>query len=246
MPKTLILIPSRLSATRLPGKPLLKINGLSIISHVLNKAKESDIGEVYVCTGDKEIFEEVKNNGGKSILTNKDHKTGTDRIYEAFQKLNLVNIDYVLNLQGDEPMIDIKDIKNLNDIVHKNKTDMATLACKIKNDEELLNENIVKVQTEYPLKLLSSSRSINFSRKISNMDSENIYHHIGIYMYKISTLKQITNLPQTDNEIKFKLEQLRALENGIKIDTVLANTVPIGIDTEKDYVEIKNLIEYKF
>ena len=99
MPKTLILIPSRLAASRLPGKPLLKIDGLSIISHVLRKAQQSNVGEVYVCTGDKEIYEDVINNGGNCILTNRDHKTGTDRIHEGFEKLNLFGIDYILNLQ---------------------------------------------------------------------------------------------------------------------------------------------------
>ena len=99
MPKTLILIPSRMSATRLPGKPLLKINNLSIISHVVNKAKETNIGQVVVCTEDQEILEEVEKNGGKAVLTSDQHKTGTDRIYEAFQKLQISNVDYILNLQ---------------------------------------------------------------------------------------------------------------------------------------------------
>ena len=111
--KTLIIIPSRLAATRLPGKPLLKINGLSIISHVVRKAEETNIGEVYVAAEDQEIVDDVKKNGGQAILTNNNHKTGTDRIYEAIKKLRKTNIDLVMNLQGDEPLIDIKDIKNL-------------------------------------------------------------------------------------------------------------------------------------
>ena len=112
--KTLIIIPSRLSATRLPGKPLLKINDISIISHVFNKAKEANIGEVIVAAEDQEIVNDVKNNGGNAILTSDQHKTGTDRIYEAYQKLNLDNIDFIMNLQGDEPAINIEDIVNLN------------------------------------------------------------------------------------------------------------------------------------
>ena len=153
MPKTLILIPSRLAASRLPGKPLLKINGLSIISHVFNKAKKSNVGEVHVCTGDKEIYEDVRNNGGNCILTQKEHKTGTDRIYEGFQKLNLSNIDYILNLQGDEPTIDVEDIKKMNSIACKNESDVATLASQINGKEKLNEENIVKVQTKEDLKL---------------------------------------------------------------------------------------------
>ena len=111
--KTLIIIPSRLSATRLPGKPLLKINGLSIISHVFKKAEKANIGEVFVATEDQEILEDVKKNGGQAILTSNNHKTGTDRIYEALKLLKKRDIDLIMNLQGDEPLMDINDIKNL-------------------------------------------------------------------------------------------------------------------------------------
>ena len=114
MSKTVILIPSRLSATRLPRKPLLKINGTSIISHVVKKAKEADIGEVYVAAEDKEIIDDVNSNGGKAVLTSNNHKTGTDRIYECFKKLSLKDTEYIINLQGDEPDIDINDLKSLN------------------------------------------------------------------------------------------------------------------------------------
>ena len=112
MSKTVILIPSRLSAKRLPGKPLLKINGISIISHVVKKAKEADLGDVYVATEDKEIIDDVNLNGGKAILTSKTHKTGSDRIFECFEKLDLIDIDYIINLQGDEPNIDLNDTWN--------------------------------------------------------------------------------------------------------------------------------------
>ena len=244
MSNTLILIPSRLAATRLPRKPLLKINNLPIISHVVRKALETSIGEVYVCTSDREIFEEVKSNGGNSILTIQDHQTGTDRIYEAFKKLNL-NVEYVLNIQGDEPMIDIEDIKNLSFIAQKNQSEIATLACKIDDQKKIKDENVVKVETYDKLNFKNSSKAKKFTRKKHNADSKNIYHHIGIYHYKVSMLKKFTELPQTKNEINLKLEQLRALENNINIDVILANSAPIGVDTEKDYMEIKKLMEYK-
>ena len=121
MTKTAILIPSRLSATRLPGKPLFKINGISIISHVVKKAKEADVGEVYVATEDKEILEDVNSNGGKAILTSNKHKTGSDRIFECYEKLDLKNVDYIINLQGDEPNIDLSDLKHLNKLININK-----------------------------------------------------------------------------------------------------------------------------
>ena len=148
MSKSVILIPSRLSATRLPGKPLLKINGVSIISHVYKKAKEADIGEVYVATEDKEILDDVNLNGGKAILTSNKHKTGSDRIFECYEKLDLKNIDYIINLQGDEPSIDINDLRHLNKLIETNKTEIGTLASEIDDQSNLNNENIVKVITD--------------------------------------------------------------------------------------------------
>ena len=244
MTKTIILIPSRLAAKRLPNKPLLKIKGKSIINHVYQKAKSAEIGNVYVATGDEEIFYEITNNGGNSILTKKEHKTGTDRIYEAYQKLKSNDIEYVINLQGDEPMIDIQDIKNLNNKTINKKSDIATLACKIK-DEEILNNNIVKVITEEKLLKDNISKAKYFSRESSFDKITNIYHHIGIYMYEVSILEKFVNLKQTKNEISQKLEQLRAIDNNISIDVVLAKTSPIGVDTNQDYLEIKKLMEYK-
>ncbi len=123
--KTLVIIPSRLSATRLPGKPLLKINNISIISHVYKRAKEANIGEVIVAAEDQEIVNDVKNNGGNAILTSDKHKTGTDRIYEAYQKLNLDNIDFIMNLQGDEPAINIQDIIKLNQMMIDHKAEIV-------------------------------------------------------------------------------------------------------------------------
>ena len=245
MSKTIILIPSRLSATRLPNKPLLKINNLSIINHVYNKAKSTEIGEVFVATGDKKIFEDVTKNGGNCILTENDHKTGTDRIYEAYKKLKLENIDYIINLQGDEPMIDINDIKNLNKKTLINNFDIATLACKIKKNVMLNDKNIVKVITREELSNDNFSKAISFSREILNNRSKFLYHHIGVYIYKSSILKKFINLNQTKNETNQRLEQLRAIDNNIEIDVVLANSEPIGVDTPEDYLEIKKLMEYK-
>ncbi len=245
MTKTIILIPSRLAATRLPNKPLLKVNGISIINHVYQKAKSSKIGDVFVATGDEEIFEEVTKKGGKCILTEKDHQTGTDRIFEAYQKLNIKNIDYIINLQGDEPMIDIEDIKNLNSNTIKNKSEIATLACKIKDKNILNKSNIVKVITDEKISKENMSRANTFSREASFNYSANIYHHIGIYMYKASTLEKFVNLKQSKNEIEQRLEQLRAIDNEIEINVILANTSPIGVDTKEDFLELKKIMNYK-
>ena len=133
--KTLVIIPSRMSATRLPGKPLLKLNGKSIISHVFKKAEMAEIGEVVVAAEDQEIVNDVKNNGGNAILTSKKHKTGTDRIFEALNLLNKKDINLIMNIQGDEPDIDINDIKNLNTRMKKNRAEIGTLAAQIDNDK---------------------------------------------------------------------------------------------------------------
>jgi len=245
MTKTIILIPSRLAATRLPNKPLLKVNGISIINHVYQKAKSSKIGDVFVATGDEEIFEEVTKKGGKCILTEKDHQTGTDRIFEAYQKLNIKNIDYIINLQGDEPMIDIEDIKNLNSNAIKNKSEIATLACKIKDKNILNKSNIVKVITNEKISKENMSRAITFLREASFNYNANIYHHVGIYIYKVSTLEKFVNLKQSKNETEQRLEQLRAIDNEIEINVILANSSPIGVDTKEDFLELKKIMNYK-
>ena len=241
--KTLIIIPSRLSATRLPGKPLLKINNLSIISHVFRRAQEANIGEVFVATEDQEIADDVIKNGGNAVLTNKNHKTGTDRIYEAFQKLNIKNVNLIINLQGDEPAIDIKDIINLNQKMILNGSKIGTLASNIKNKNDLKNENIVKVITKKNLEVDQFSEAKTFVRNSSNLN--NIYHHIGIYCYRTETLEQFVKLSQSKNEIKNRLEQLRALDNNININVAHANSSPIGVDTQEDYLALKKIMEYK-
>ena len=234
-----------MAATRLPGKPLLKINDLSIISHVFKKAEETKIGKVVVAAEDQEILDDVKKNGGHGILTNKNHKTGTDRIYEAYKKLDLKNIDYILNLQGDEPNIDKKDIINLNNLAVKNNFEIGTLAAKINDNQMLIDKNVVKVQTEKNLEKGNFSKAINFSREnLSNLNN-NIYHHIGIYLYQVNVLEKFVRLNQTKNEIQNKLEQLRALDNDLKISVALAESSSIGVDTEEDYLAIKKIMEYK-
>jgi len=245
MVKTLILIPSRMAATRLPGKPLLKINNLSIISHVFKRAEEADIGEVVVATEDQEILEDVLNNGGKAILTNKKHKTGTDRIFEAYKKLDIKNVDYILNLQGDEPDINKNDIINLNNFMINHNAEFGTMGAKIKDNKMLNNKNVVKVVVENKLEENNFPRALNFTRENLSTDSQNIYHHIGIYSYKMSVLEEFVSLVQTSNEKKNKLEQLRALDNKLKINVALASSSPIGVDTEEDYLAIKKIMEYK-
>ena len=242
--KTLVIIPSRLSATRLPGKPLLKINNISIISHVFKRAKEANIGEVIVAAEDQEIIDDVKKNGGNAIITGKNHKTGTDRIYEAFKKLDFKDVDLIMNLQGDEPNIDIRDIVSLNNFMKSSKANIGTLASKINDSNMYSNENVVKVITEKVLENKNFPKALNFKRKINEINN-NIFHHLGIYCYSVEALEKFVNLKQSENEIKNRLEQLRALDNQQVINVALANSSPIGVDTEEDYLAIKKIMEYK-
>ena len=244
MSKTIIIIPSRMSASRLKGKPLLEINNLPIICHVVKKAKQANIGEVIVATEDKEIVDAVESNGGKALMT-KNHRTGSDRIYEGLKKIKANDIDYVINLQGDEPLIDPLDIINLNNLMIKNNADIGTLAAEIKKDSILKDKNIVKVNTKEKLNDKNFSEALNFFRENLSTKYLNVYHHIGIYIYKVSILEKFINFEQTKNEIKNRLEQLRALDNNIKIKVGLAKFAPIGVDTKEDFLAIKKIMEYK-
>ena len=241
--KTLVIIPSRMSATRLPGKPLLKINGLSIISHVSKKAEEANIGDVIVATEDQEIIDDVRRNGFNAILTSNKHKTGTDRIHEALKKSSIKDVDFIMNIQGDEPAIDIQDIVSLNNKMLKNPFNIGTLAAKITDNNNLKNVNIVKVITENTLKENNFPRGLSFLRESKKMN--NIYNHIGVYCYSRDSLEKFVQLSQSKNEIENRLEQLRALDNNININVSLAKSVSLGVDTMEDYLALKKIMEYK-
>ena len=242
--KTLVIIPSRLSATRLPGKPLLKINGLPIISHVFNRAVEAEIGEVFVAAEDQEIIDEVHKNRGQAILTSNKHRTGTDRIFEALNKIGETDVDLVMNLQGDEPMMNVDDIQKLHQQMIKTKFELGTLASIILDKTLYDKQSAVKVILKESLTNFKFPEAINFLRKTSG-EFKNIYHHLGIYCYQIETLKKFVYLKQSKNEIKYNLEQFRALDNNIRINVSLAKESPIGVDTKEDFMAIKKIMEYK-
>ena len=242
--KTLVIIPSRLSAQRLPGKPLLKINGLSMISHVVKKAVSANIGEVFVAAEDQKIVDDVKKNGGQAILTSNYHKTGTDRIFEAINKLDKTDVELVINLQGDEPLINIDDIKNLHKKMTQSKAQFGTLASNVSDKNALEKQSLVKVITKESLTESNFPEAKDFKREFIN-DTKNVYHHLGVYCYQYKTLKKFISFNQSPNEIKNKLEQLRALDNHIKINVALAKESPIGVDTKEDFVAIKKIMEYK-
>ena len=202
--------------------------------HVYEKAVQSQIGEVYVATCDNEIASEVRKNGGKFIMTDINHTTGTDRVFEASQKLDLKETDFIINLQGDEPMINPLDIKNLNKLSKEKNLNISTLAYNIEKKEDYDNENIVKVITKNKISDNSATEALNFYRVIKEKSSRNIYQHFGIYQYKYSALKKFVNFEKSKNETKERLEQLRAIDNNIKINVILAKYFSSGIDTKKD------------
>ena len=190
MSETLILIPSRLSATRLKRKPLLKINNLSLINHVYQNAIKSKIGDVYVVTGDKKIYLDVKRNGGKCVLTKQKHRSGTDRIFEGLKILKKNKIKYVLNIQGDEPLLNISDIQNLNYQIVRKKQSIGTLVCKIENKLDFQNKNIVKVISEKKLNYNLSSRALKFYRtnKKNTNKGNHCYRQISQFLNKIEQI----------------------------------------------------------
>jgi 3-deoxy-manno-octulosonate cytidylyltransferase (CMP-KDO synthetase) len=243
MDNTVILIPSHLRATRLPNKPLLLINDKPMIVHCWQRAVESKVGDVYVATADEEIAKIITAVGGKSILTSKEHKTGTDRIYEAIENNFSKKPKNIINLQGDMPNIDPLAIKLLDKFIKNNSYEIATLATKLNSKKDLENKNIVKVETKKEMQINNFSNALDFFR-LKDINQKNFYyHHIGIYGYQYETLKKFISLKRSDNEIARSLEQMRAMDNNISLIVGLTDSYPLGVDTIEDLEEIRNIME---
>ena len=243
MDNTVILIPSHLRATRLPNKPLLLINDKPMIVHCWQRAVESKVGDVYVATADEEIAKIITAVGGKSILTSKEHKTGTDRIYEAIENNFSKKPKNIINLQGDMPNIDPLAIKLLDKFIKNNSYEIATLATKLNSKNDLENKNIVKVETKKEMQINNFSNALDFFR-VKDINQKNFYyHHVGIYGYQYETLKKFISLKRSDNEINRSLEQMRAMDNDISISVGLTDSYPLGVDTIEDLEEIRNIMK---
>lgn len=231
--RTLVLIPARMAATRLPGKPLLDIAGLPMIVHVLRRAEEARIGRVAVATDTAEIAEVVTAHGGEAVMTHADHPSGSDRIYEALGHLDPEGrADIVVNLQGDFPTIRTDNIAAVLGPLADPAVDIATLAAEIHSEEESANPNVVKVVGS-PLGA-GRLRALYFTRATAPHGEGPRYHHIGLYAYRRAALEQFVALPPSTLERQEKLEQLRALEAGMRIDVTVVDTVPRGVDTPPD------------
>jgi len=239
MKNTVIIIPTRLEAKRFPNKPLAKINNVPMIIHVLNRAKESKVGEVFVATPDQKIFDIVKSNGGNAILTQHDHLSGSDRVYEACSKKIKDNVDLIVNLQGDMPNIKPSNISKLEKFMRNNDCDIGTLASPIKEKNEITDPNVVKVEVDQILKDDSFLLAKDFFRKKNDFTKEKVYHHLGLYIYTRDALTRYVKLRRSKLEIERNLEQMRAMENNMKIKTGLTNNIPLSVDTEDDLLKIK-------
>ncbi len=238
MNNTAIIIPARLGAKRFPNKPLAKINNLPMIIHVLNRAKESKVGKAFVATPDDEIYKTVIENGGQAILTKDNHLSGSDRVYEAYFKELKNDVDLKINLQGDMPNIKPNAILKLEKFMRNSNCDIGTLASVIKNQEDFINPNVVKVSVDKELKKGDFLNANDFFRIKKDPNNKKIYHHIGIYAFTSTALTKYVKLSRSKLEIKRNLEQMRAMENNLIIKVGLSDTSPLGIDTKEDLIKV--------
>ena len=240
MKKTAIIIPARYSSTRLPGKPLLIVNNKPIIQYVYEAAmKVKNVDSVIVATDDERILNTVKAFGGNAEITSENCQSGSDRISEVASRHK--EFDNIINLQGDEPQITPDVIEKVIEALNNNETDISTLVRKIEDEEQINNPNCVKCVFDNNFNALYFSRCpIPYER---NKNKSSYYAHIGIYGYKKESLIKMTKLNQTNLELQESLEQLRALQNGMKIKVAIVDLNPVGIDTIEDYNNFKKQME---
>lgn len=238
---TLVLIPARMAATRLPGKPLLDIAGLPMIVHVLRRAQDAGIGRVIVATDAPDIARAVTTHGGEAIMTRADHPSGSDRIFEALETFDPAGkIKFIINVQGDLPTIAPDDICAVLKPLEDSEVDIATLAAVITKDEEHTNPNVVKVIGS-PVSE-NRLRALYFTRATAPYGDGPRYHHIGLYAYRREALARFVALPPSPLETREKLEQLRALGAGMRIDVTVVDTVPLGVDTPHDLETARHML----
>jgi len=237
----LVLIPARMAATRLPGKPLADIAGRPMIAHVADRAAASGIGRVVIATDSAEIRDAAQAFGHEAVMTASHHQSGSDRIFEALETLDPGRrVEAVLNLQGDLPTIEPALIGRAAALLDEPAVDIGTLGAGIVRDEEKTNPNVVKIVGS-PLSP-DRLRALYFTRATAPWGEGPLYHHIGIYAWRRAALERFVSLPPSALEKREKLEQLRALEAGMRIDAAIVDTVPLGVDTPDDLERARALI----
>jgi 3-deoxy-manno-octulosonate cytidylyltransferase (CMP-KDO synthetase) len=235
----IIIIPARMAATRLPAKPLADIGGRPMIAHVLDRAAAAAVGPVFVATDSPEIASAVEKAGGRAVMTRSDHASGSDRIYEALTRV-APDADIIINVQGDLPTLDPADIRAALAPLADPAVDIATLAAEIRKAEERTNPNVVKV-VGTPVGD-NRLRALYFTRATAPTGEGPLYHHIGLYAYRRAALERFVSLPPSSLERREKLEQLRALEAGMRIDVAIVGSVPLGVDTPEDLAIARSLL----
>lgn len=239
--RALVLVPSRMTATRLPGKPLADILGEPMIVHVWRRAREADIGPVVIACDDQRIVDVVRAAGGEAVMTDPNHPSGSDRIFEALGRYDPEGrYDVIVNVQGDLPTIEASAVRAAFAPLADPAVDIATIAAEIAVEEEKTNPNVVKVvgTPVGPDRL----RALYFTRATAPTGPGPLYHHIGLYAYRRAALQRFVALPPSPLEKREKLEQLRALEAGMRIDVGLVDTVPLGVDTPEDLHKARALL----
>jgi len=240
--KTLILIPARMASLRFPNKPMAIICGKPMIQRVWEQAMASNLGEVIVACSEKEVLECIMSLGGKAILTDPNLPSGTDRIFEAIKnKDNINEFDSVINLQGDMPIIDPYDIVKVNKPLLQG-FDIGTLATELK-DNQKYDSNVTKVKIDW-IKKYTIGKAVDFYKSLKATYDE-VYHHVGIYSFRYETLKKFKSLTPSINELKYKLEQWRALDAKMTIGVSYVKDVPNSVDTKKDLINVENIIKNK-
>ena len=238
---SLVLIPARMKATRLPGKPLAAIAGLPMIVQVARRAAAADAGRVVVAVDDQAVFDAVVSAGFEAVMTRVDHQSGSDRIHEALLKSDPDGrAEIVINVQGDLPTIDPETIRAALRPLENASTDIATLTTEIRDEHEKTNPNVVKVVGS-PLSE-SRLRALYFTRAAAPHGEGPLYHHIGLYAYRRKALETFVTLKPSTLERRESLEQLRALEAGMRIDAEIVATVPLGVDTPEDLARAREML----
>jgi 3-deoxy-manno-octulosonate cytidylyltransferase (CMP-KDO synthetase) len=237
----IILIPARLAATRLPGKPLADIGGQPMIAHVLARARAAGIGDVVVASDSEAVCAAAEKAGGRAVMTAADHVSGSDRIFEALRQIDPEGrAGVVVNLQGDLPTLDPADIRAALAPLADPAVDIATIAAEIRDPSERTNPNVVKVVGSPlgPRRL----RALYFTRATAPYGEGPLYHHIGLYAYRRAALERFVKLAPSALERREKLEQLRALEAGMRIDVAIVDSVPLGVDTPEELEKARALL----
>ncbi|MCZ7462473.1 3-deoxy-manno-octulosonate cytidylyltransferase [Rhizobium rhizogenes] len=239
--KAVVLIPARMASTRLPGKPLADIGGKPMIVQVALRAREAGAERIVVAVDDEQVFSAVQNAGFDVMMTRDDHQSGSDRIFEALQKADPHgNAEYVINVQGDLPTIEAETIRASLRPLENPAVDIATLTVEITDEDEKTNPNVVKVVGS-PLSE-TRLRALYFTRTTAPYGDGPLYHHIGLYTYRRAALETFVSLPPSPLEKRERLEQLRALEAGMRIDAEIVRSVPLGVDTPHDLEKARSIL----